>query len=269
MNKISLQGVEDTLFIPLMARAYVSKRFPEYFYDEKVLEIEQQLPSNFITEKSSEYTMMGSASRAVMMDDLTKAFIEKYIMSNIVCVGCGFETMAWRLGNYQDKAHFYEIDFDTVIENRGKILGTYTNETLISGDINTLNLEDYMDCSLPTLFVVAGVFEYFKEQDVLNLIKKLQGEFQQAEMIFDAVNDFGLKYVNRYVQKTGNINAMMYFSVNDGAEFAALSHTKLIKQHKIYAKVTKTLKKKLKVYTKISMFVNDYQDNSMILELEL
>lgn len=29
-----LQGVADTLFIPLVARIYVSRRFPEYFYDE-------------------------------------------------------------------------------------------------------------------------------------------------------------------------------------------------------------------------------------------
>lgn len=88
-------------------------------------------------------------------------------------------------------------------------------------------------------------------------------------MIFDAVNDFGLKYVNRYVQKTGNQNAMMYFAVNKGEEFAALSHTRLIKQHALYTKVTKPLKAKLKLYTKISMFVNDWKENSMILQLVL
>ncbi len=32
MNKI-LDGVADTLYIPLVARIYVSKRFPGYFYD--------------------------------------------------------------------------------------------------------------------------------------------------------------------------------------------------------------------------------------------
>ena len=32
----SLQGVEDTLYIPLYARIYASKRFPDYFYDENL-----------------------------------------------------------------------------------------------------------------------------------------------------------------------------------------------------------------------------------------
>ena len=33
------KGVADTLYIPLTARVYVSKRYPEYFYDEKALEL--------------------------------------------------------------------------------------------------------------------------------------------------------------------------------------------------------------------------------------
>ena len=37
-----LDGVADTLYLPLAARIYVSKRFPEYFYDEKALSLENQ-----------------------------------------------------------------------------------------------------------------------------------------------------------------------------------------------------------------------------------
>lgn len=180
MSKIVLDGVEDTLFIPLMARAYVSTAFPEYFYDEKALELVAKLPANAVEEKSTEYTLLGSASRAVMMDDLTKAFIAKHQRANIVCIGCGFETMAWRLQHHATQAHFYEIDFSGVISQREKILGVCPNETLVAGDINTLHLPDVMDCTLPTLFVVAGVFMYFKEEAVLALIKKLQGQFQNG-----------------------------------------------------------------------------------------
>ena len=39
----SLQGVEDTLYIPLYARIYASKRFPDYFYDEKALLLENHI----------------------------------------------------------------------------------------------------------------------------------------------------------------------------------------------------------------------------------
>lgn len=266
---IELDGVQDTLFIPLMARMYISKTFPEYFYDKKAIEIANMLPSNLITEKSSEYSMVTSASRSIVIDDFTKIFIEKHKKSNIVCIGCGFETTSWRLSDYKTKAHFYEIDFDDVVNQRKQILGTLENETLISGDINILNLHEYIDCSLPTFFVVSGVFEYFKEHEVLSVIKKLQSDFKNAEIIFDAVSSFGLKYANRYVKKTGNKNAIMYLSINNGEDFAKLSHTKLLKQSTVFHKVTKQLKKKLKLYTRISLFINDYKQTSMILHLAL
>ncbi len=41
MSKGKFQGVEDTLFIPLSARVYVSLRFPSYFKDEKALTLEK------------------------------------------------------------------------------------------------------------------------------------------------------------------------------------------------------------------------------------
>lgn len=269
MENTTFSGVEDTLFIPLIARTQISKIFPEYFYDEKVIEIAGILPQNLIAQNSSEYTLLASASRSVLMDDLIREFIKRHGKSNIVCIGCGLETTAWRLADFKANALFYEIDFESVIKQREQILGKLENETLISGDVNKLNLSKYMDCSLPTFFVVSGVFEYFKEPDVLALIKKLQGEFKTSEMIFDTVSKSGLKIANNYVKKTGNTDAMMYFALNDCEDFAKSSGTRLIRQYPAFGKVSKSFKKKLKPYTKISMFVNDAFNMSFTLHLEL
>lgn len=47
------EGVEDTLFIPLTARICVSKKFPEYFFDQKALEMEDLIKNKKIEENSS------------------------------------------------------------------------------------------------------------------------------------------------------------------------------------------------------------------------
>ena len=57
MRDMTLDGVADTLYIPLAARVYVSKRFPEYFYDPKSLELESAIPGDGIQKGSNEYTM--------------------------------------------------------------------------------------------------------------------------------------------------------------------------------------------------------------------
>ena len=45
-TKNLLDGVEDTLYIPLAARIYASEKFPKFFYDEKALSLKQ--PNIFI-----------------------------------------------------------------------------------------------------------------------------------------------------------------------------------------------------------------------------
>ena len=54
MNKFD--GVANTLFVPLVARINISKKFPEYFMDEKALELEKYLPQG-ADKGSSEYSI--------------------------------------------------------------------------------------------------------------------------------------------------------------------------------------------------------------------
>ncbi len=269
MKSKKLSGVEDTLFIPLMARIYISKRFPEYFYDQKALSLKDSLPANIITEKSSEYTMLASASRAVVMDNVVREFVARHEKSNVVCIGCGLETMAFRLQDVSQNTHFYEIDFEHVIDQRRVVLGEGQNETLIPGDATALDYEQYMDCTVPTIFVVAGVLQYFRENVVLALIAKLKKSFSNAEMLFDATDQFGIKYAARYVKKTGNQSAMMYFYINDPKEFAAQANIKLISISGFFGNVSKPLRKQLKLYTRIATKIADGQMHAMILRVGL
>ena len=91
------EGVEDTLFIPLTARIIISKRFPEYFYDKKALEMEYLIKNSSIEKKSSEYTLMASVSRNYNLDEITQTFIDKHEKCNIVNLGVGLETSYFRL----------------------------------------------------------------------------------------------------------------------------------------------------------------------------
>ncbi len=66
------QGVSDTLFIPLIGCVYVSRRFPEYFYDTRVLELSLALPDETILEKTPEYAILAPAARYYNLDQITK-----------------------------------------------------------------------------------------------------------------------------------------------------------------------------------------------------
>jgi O-methyltransferase involved in polyketide biosynthesis len=262
-----LQGVSNTLFIPLAARVFASKKFPEYFYDEKSLSLEKYIPGGGIQKKSSEYSFMASVARYYNMDNMVRAFITKNKFCNIVYLGAGLETAYDRLNS--QSVFFYEVDLPEVIDARRSILGEHTNEVLIGGDMFDASWVHKIDASLPTLLAASGVFQYFTEEKIMQFIKDLQAGLKNAELLFDAANETGIKYANNYVKKTGNANARMYFYVNDSGDFARRTGTVLMEERVFFTEARKLLAKKLGLYTRIAMRVVDSKKRAIIVHLKI
>ncbi|MDR2120719.1 MAG: class I SAM-dependent methyltransferase [Tannerella sp.] len=263
----SLQGVESTLFIPLAARVFASKKFPEYFYDEKSLAMEKYIPGDTIREKSSEYAFMASVARYYNMDNMVKSFISKHRKCNIVYLGAGLETAYYRLNN--PSTLFYEVDLPEVIDIRRSILGEHENEILLDGDMFDTVWIDKINAALPSLLIVSGVFQYFTEEKVVRFITDIRAGLKGAELIFDATNETGIKYANRYVRKTGNTGALMHFYVNDSIDFARKTGTVLIEERVFFTDARKVLAKKLGFYTRIAMRIVDNKKRAIILHLKI
>ncbi|MDR2457884.1 MAG: class I SAM-dependent methyltransferase [Clostridiales Family XIII bacterium] len=264
---IKLKGISDTSFIPLVARIFVSKKFPEYFFDEKALSLENYIPDDTIKKRSSEYSLMASVARYYNFDSMVKAFIKKYGKSNIIYLGAGFETAYYRLN--EQTAIFYEIDLPDIIAARRIILGVQRNELLIAADIFNMEWIKQIDKSIPTLIIVSGVFQYYKEYKIIKFINGLKNNFSNAELIFDATNEKGIKYINKYVKKTGNTNAPMYFYINDSTEFSKKTKTQLIEERVFFIDARKILSRKLKLYTRIAMKIVDDKKKAILLHLKI
>jgi O-methyltransferase involved in polyketide biosynthesis len=262
-----LQGVSDTLFIPLVARIFVSRKFPEYFFDERALSLEKYIPDDGIQKKSSEYSLMASVARYYNLDAMVQAFIKENGKCNIIYLGAGFETAYYRLN--EQLATFYEIDLPDVIAARRTILGEQKNEMLISGNIFDMEWIKQIDKSISTLLVVSGVFQYFKEDNVIQFINNVKKAFSNAELIFDATNETGIKYANKYVKRTGNDDALMYFYINDGVEFSKRTGIKLIEERVFFTDARKMLKKKLGLYTRIAMKIVDDKKRAVLLHFRI
>jgi O-methyltransferase involved in polyketide biosynthesis len=262
-------GVADTLYIPLTARIYVSKRFPEYFFDSKSLELEAAIPGESIQAGSNEYTMIASAARYHNLDQIVHAYIAAHHACNIVNVGCGLETMFWRVEPDAPDALFYEMDLPEVIETRRRILGEPERDKLVAGNAFDLTWASGIDTSLPTLIVVSGVFQYFHNADVLGFIADAKKVFADAELIFDATNTKGLEYVNKYVKKTGNASALMYCAIDDPTAFAREAGCELLEVRPFYTAARRILKGKVNLYSRIAMAIADRTGRAFLLHMKL
>ena len=107
------------------------------------------------------------------------------------------------------------------------------------------------------LVMVIGVFQYFEEEKVIGFLKQLKRSFPGVEVIFDAMTEKAIKYANAYIKKTGNKDAELHFSADNGQSVAAKCGMKLIEERPFFGTARKQLKRKLKLYTRIAMKVVD------------
>ena len=228
---------------------------------------EKHIPTDAIRKNSSEYAMMASVARYRLMDAVTKTFCEKHKGCNLVYLGAGLETAYNRLR--ESDAMFYQVDLPEVIAARRAILGAHDNEVLIGGDMFDLAWAQCVDKTSPTLIIVSGVFQYFTEPQVTGFIAQIRGLFPKCELVFDAANEDGIQYANRYVKKTGNTNAVMHFYVDNGAAFASRTGTALIEEDPFFTDARKLLSGKLKLYTRFAMRVVDKRKRAIVVHLGL
>ena len=262
--KNKLSGVEDTLYIPIAARIYASKRFPEFFYDKKALELEEHT-LKYITEiNTTEFFNMASACRQQTIDKKVKAFLKAHKECNVVFLGAGLETAYNRIGNKFGK--FYQVDLPKVIDVRKSLLGCASNEKLISGDMFTLEWINEIDIKLPSMVVVSGVYQYFTKPKIVDMIKRTAERIPKFELVFDATNTTGLKYANRYVKKTGNTDATMYFSIDDVCVFSQEVGMKLASIDGFFSDALLHCNG-MRLKTKIYMYFTDKLRRTMVIHL--
>ncbi len=259
-------GVPDTLYIPLAARIYSTERFPDYFRDDAALKLKNRIPEG-VARGSSEYTFLASAARYYNTDAMERDFVRRNGRSAIVHLGAGLETAYLRLSDLD--AHFYDTDLSEVIELRRELLPPSERETLIAGDLFDMKWADEVDRSLPAMILVLGVFQYFREEQILDVVKKMKEAFPGAELVFDATNTDGLRYAARYVRKTGNQSAAMYFAVDDARVFCERTGTEYLEYRPFFTDARVMLRKRAGFYTRIAMRVVDRDLRAKLIRLRL
>lgn len=263
-------GVANTLFVPLVARIYVSKRFPAYFHDEKALEIEPHLPEG-IEKGAFEYTHLASVARYYNMDQTAEVFIQEHPKCNVVLLGGGLETAYDRLTQKLGlrETQYYCIDLPDVIQARERLLGKRPQETCIGADLFAADWSQKMDADLPTLLIAAGVFQYFPAPKILDFIETMKQTYPSGELLFDATNKSGLAFANWFIRRTGNKDSRMHFYINDTLEFAKQSGTKLLEERTFFKDALRMLGEELHWLSRISMKIADKKNRTMILHLRL
>ena len=254
--KLDKQSVQWTMLLPLWGRATASYSDPEILNDPEAERIVRECGYDFkdVERSFGEYAGVCYVVRARKTDDAIKDFIKKHPKASIVNIGSGLDTMFSRVDNGQIK--WYNLDLPDAIAFRESLITEKERSKNIP--ISMLDTEwfERVDFNKEdgAFFFAAGVFHYFKEEELKVMVSAMAEHFPKGELFFDAETAAAIKKSNKMVRKTGNTNAVMYFSVNKAKKLNDWSpKVRLISEEPYFKGIKRNKKWKLSTRIIISM----------------
>ena len=225
---IEKNTIQETLIIPLYGRKVCSDHFPHLFRDSEAERICGMLDYDFEENgKKMETTagLFGALEVAQRQYDLAsevKDYLKSHPGAAVVNLGCGLDDTFRKCDN--GRCLGYNIDMPAVIAIRNNLLPAGERETNIGCDLNDEAWMEKIDASGGAVLYAAGVFYYFKTEDVKALFQKMGKHFPGAVLAFDACNRRGAKLMTKtWLKEAGIANVDAYFSLEDAAELKAWS----------------------------------------------
>jgi len=207
-----LNGVAETLLIPLYNRAMESQRPDAMMKDEKAVALVMQMMADeyirydFDQVRKIRMTQGNKIARIMLtreMDRYARDFLSRHPEAVVVHIGCGLDSRLERVDN--GRVEWYDLDLPGVIDLRREFIGDEGERYHLLG---SSVLEDAwleavkVHSQRPFLFLAENVFVYFMEAQVKSLVLRLRDHFPGAELVFDGWTPFFVWLGNRQLSSS-------------------------------------------------------------------
>ena len=198
-----LQGIPESLLLPLYIRALETQRPEALIKDEDALALVRMLQLDgayFSKAQVSEEVQVSILLRNREFDRIARDYLTRYPDAVIIHIGCGLDTRFRRLDNSQ--LEWYDLDLPEVVELRQELIGGDGDRYHLLGcsAMDTSWMDTVHDHPKRAyLFLAEGVFMFFEQAQVKWLVSELMHRFPGAELAFDAFSPFYVWANNRRV----------------------------------------------------------------------
>lgn len=216
--KADLNGVAETLLIPLLVRAEETYRPDALLRDERAAALVSQIDYDFTRIRQ---IRMDDDDRTVLIlrnrefDRKVTDFIERRPEPVIVQLGCGLDGRFERVND--GRLTWYDLDLPQVIDLRRRLMDGESERRhylpFSAFDPAWMEIAG-VHRPRPFLFLAEGVFPYFTEAQIRTLILALQNAFPESELVFDGASPF-LVWANNLRMKMTRLSARYYWSLKN------------------------------------------------------
>lgn len=274
--KIEKNTVQETLIIPLYGRKVCAERYPEMLNDEEAKRIIENIEYDFdekgkLMEKQP--GLFGALEVAQRQYDLALEvtdYLKTHPEAAVVNLGCGLDNTFTRVDN--GRCRGYNVDLPDIIEIRNDLLPAGEREENIAADLNDFSWFDMIefDESKGAVFFAAGVFYYFKTEQVKTLFSAMAKHFKGGKIIFDSCNKIGAKMMTKtWLKEAGISDVGAYFSLSDVKELRSWSDDFKSVSAKPYMNGYRKIDKRFGTFNKIMSAFGDKIVKMQIVRIDI
>jgi O-methyltransferase involved in polyketide biosynthesis len=180
---IRLGPTQETLLVPLFARAEECRRKRPILEDARAAEIVESIDWDF-QRFNQRMRILACALRAAMFDEWVSEFLREHPAGTVIEIGAGLNTRFERLDN--GSVHWFDLDLPDVIELRRKFLSDGERHTMLPASVlDTGWMETVGRSPGPYFFVAETVFIYLQEAEVKAALAQIARHFPHAGVALD------------------------------------------------------------------------------------
>lgn len=223
-HHIERNSVQETLMIPLYVRKRCTDVFPDLYSDPEAVRLVEELDYDFLVMERklgsgiAQFGLLEVAQRLYNLQWEIRDYLKAHPKAAVVNLGCGLDTSFAMTDNGFCRG--YNFDMPDVIETRNVLLPPRDREQNVACDLNDFTWFDHVDASKGAVFIAAGVFYYFKKEEIKTLLCAMAKRFPGAVIAFDACNAMGVKGMMKTIVKdtAGIRDVSANFSLKDASK---------------------------------------------------
>jgi len=214
-----LAGAQETLLIPLWARAVEASRPEPILRDARAVEIIASLDYDFSGFAAGRGAQTSCCLRAVIIDGWVRQFLQDHPDGSVVEIGAGLDTRFERLDN--GRVRWFDLDLPEAMQVRRRFFRESERRTFLAQSVFESDWIDVVRRASagPAMFIGEGVLYYFEEERVKELFALLARSFPGSLIAFDSHTPTSLAYSNRR-DPIRNMGARMVWAIRDIQEIA-------------------------------------------------
>ncbi|MHC5114807.1 MAG: class I SAM-dependent methyltransferase [Planctomycetota bacterium] len=183
----ALGAVEETMLIPLWARAVETRRPDAIVRDDAAVRLLDAIDFDFSRYDGAWKSQVGVAVRTRFLDDAARRFIARHPEAIVVNLGAGLDTRFERVDN--GRIDWIDVDTPPAIALRRRCLPPRARQhPLASCALDPAWIDGVIAHGRrPVLVVSEGVLMFLEQRRVKRLVSRLARAFPAGEMLADLI----------------------------------------------------------------------------------